>query len=544
MKFDLVLRGGTIIDGCGTPSFYADIGVKEDKITYIGRINRGLGKRELDVSGLIVSPGFIDLHSHSDLLSVHNPLMEPKVMQGITTEIVGQDGVGVAPINDDMVSIQKDLLSGWTYPDALNVDWSWNSIKDYLDTLDREGVSVNIGTLVPHGNVKQLVMGMDNREPTKGELNQMSSIIKESLDEGALGLSTGLIYLPCVFASEDELTELCQVVGEYGGIFDIHIREYSDKFLESVKEAIRIAENSHCTLHLCHFGVAGEKNWHQLEEAFSYIIEARQRGVNIVGDLHSYPAGSTSLGAAALPPKITSKGADYVINALKNPEKRFRLIKMLDGTIPSDYDNWIRYNGYDGVIISSVFSKKNKFAEGKTITEISNILNKSPAETILDLILEETIESKSPFSISCIVFWSNDDICERIIEDDFFGIGTDALLIEGNPHPRCYGTFPRVLNKFVNERQTLSLEKSIQKMTSLAARIMGIDNRGILIPGNFADIVVFDSNTIKDNATYVKPRQYSAGIEYVIVNGQIIVEQGNHTGKLPGKTIRRRWSHS
>lgn len=544
MQFDLILRGGSIIDGCGIPPFYADIGINNDRISYIGKISSGSGKRELDVSGLTISPGFIDLHSHSDLVLLHDPLMKPKVMQGITTEIVGQDGVGLAPIKENMIKIQKDLMSGWTYPEALDVDWSWRSIKEYLDTLDKNGISVNVGTLVPHGNVRQLVMGMDDREPTNGEITQMQTLIRESLNEGAIGLSTGLIYLPCAFADEDELTNLCQVVGEYGGIFDVHVRGYAHNFLDSVNEAIRIAENTESTLHLCHFGVAGRENWHKLEKAFSNISDTRQKGVNIVGDLHSYPAGSTSLGAAALPPSVTSKGADYVINFLRDPDERARIIQMLDGTIPSDYDNWIRYNGYDKVIIAGVYSEKNKFVEGKTVTEISKILDKSPADTILDLIIEDTLESKSPFSISCIVYWSNDDICARILEDDYFGVGTDALLIDGNPHPRCYGTFPRVLHNFVNQRKTITLEKAIQKMTSLAARVIGVSDRGILNPGYYADIVVFDADNIQDNATYVNPRQYSSGIKYVIVNGQVVVEEGQHTGALPGKTIRRKWANA
>ncbi|GAB3806621.1 N-acyl-D-amino-acid deacylase family protein [Virgibacillus kimchii] len=544
MQFDLILRGGSIIDGSGNPPFYADVGINKDKICYVGKIGSDLGEREIDVSGKIISPGFIDLHSHSDLALLEDPLIKPKIMQGITTEIVGQDGVGAAPINEEMIDMQKDLMSGWTYPEALNVEWTWRSITEYLDAMESKGTSINVGTLIPHGNIRQLVMGMENREPTDKEITEMQNLIKDCLDEGAMGLSTGLIYLPCAFATEEELTKLCEVVGEYGGIFDIHVRGYSHNFLDSVNEAIRIAESTESTLHLCHFGVAGKENWHKLERVFSVISEKRKQGVNIVGDLHSYPAGSTSLGAAALPPSVTSKGADFVLDFLRKTDNRARMVDMLDGTIPSNFDNWIRYNGYDGVIISGVHSEKNKFAEGKTVTEVSKLLDKSPADTILDLIIEDTLESNSPFSISCIVFWSNDDICSRILKDDYFGVGTDALLIDGNPHPRCYGTFPRVIDNFTKQRKDITLEKAIQKMTSLAARIMGVNDRGIINPGYYADIVVFDPKNIQDNARYIDPRQHSSGIKYVIVNGQIVVEDGQHTGALPGRTIRRKWAIS
>ncbi|OGD57521.1 hypothetical protein A3K78_03835 [Candidatus Bathyarchaeota archaeon RBG_13_52_12] len=519
--YDLIIKGGKIIDGSGNSWYPGDVAIKKGTIYAVGKVKKN-AHETLDVSGLIVTPGFIDAHSHSDLVLISEPESLIKIMQGITTEIVGQDGLGEAPLTDDNVDMWRRYLSGLNgNPD---LGWEWRSFGDYLKRLEAARPSVNVASLVGHGNIRLAVMGMDDRKPTAAELSKMKRLLDESLTEGGIGFSTGLIYPPCVYADSKELTELCKVVAAHRSIFVVHMRNEGNKLLDSIDEVVSVGRDSRVSVHISHFKSNGRANWGRAPQALAKVEEARKNGVDVTFDQYPYTAGSTFLGSL-LPPWAHEGGLDILLTRLRDGETRKKLASYLNHEGDEGSSNeWNR------ILITNIRTNQNKRFEGRYISEIAKELGKKPAETVLDIVLEEEN------SATMATFTMDENDVRMIMRSPLGMVCTDGIVL-GKPHPRAFGSFPRVAGHYVREG-VLRLEEAIRKMTSFTAQTHGLMDRGVLRPGLAADITIFDPEKIEDTATFENPIQYAKGIEYVIVNGKVSVKSGKHTGERAGRILR------
>lgn len=522
--FDLLLKNGTIIDGSGNPGYRGDIALRDGKIEIIGRIEEE-AVETLDIEDLTVTPGFIDTHSHSDLYLIHEPCSLPKLMQGITTEIIGQDGLGEAPIRKEHVKEWRKYLSGLNGDPPIK--WSWENFDQYLKVIEASGAAVNVASLVGHGNLRLHAMGMEDRKPSNSELKEMKRLLEKSLEYGALGMSTGLIYAPCIYAETDELTELCSIVAEYSGVFVAHMRDEGDLLLKSVDEVVKIARESGVHTHISHLKSGGRRNWGKSKEALKKLENAHYEGLQISYDQYPYTAGSTFL-SSLLPKWVHEGGVNMLLERIRVPEIRERIKEEYGELIESG-----RATGWDKVLVTYVESSDNKILEGKDLSEIANLRNQSPLDALIDLILEEeNMASMASFTMS------EDDV-RNIMRHPLGMICTDGLL-PGKPHPRAYGAFPRVLGYYVRQENVQRLEEAVRRMTSYPARVFNLGKRGYILPGYVADLVVFNPKKVSDTSTYEQPRKYPEGIEHVIVSGKLSVKEGKYTGIKNGKVIKSR----
>ncbi len=528
--FDILIKNGFIIDGSGNPWFKADIAIEEGKICKIGRISISEADEIIDASGLIVAPGFIDMHSHSDFFLLINPRSESKIRQGITTEVIGNCGFSIAPLKPDKIEIMKKEIGVL----ADEVTWDWSTFKEYINKLTRQGSSVNVAPLVGHGTLRLNVMEYENRDPTKDELDEMKALLAESLEAGAFGMSTGLIYAPGSYAKTEEIIELARVASEYGGIYTSHIRNESDKLLEAVKEAIKIGKNANIPVEISHMKSAGKQNWGKVKEALRLLKLAREESIEVTCDFYPYTAGSTGL-AACLPPWVHEGGIEEMLKKLQDPALREKIKKDIEEGIEG-WENLAKSAGWDRIVIS--YCERNKEYEGLSISEIAKIRGTNPFDAMFDLLIEEEAV------VGIILHMMSEDDMKYVMKHPLSMVGTDGEgyapygpLARGKPHPRNYGTFPRILGKYVKEEKVLTLQDAIRKMTSMPAQKLGLLDRGLIREGFWADIVIFDPLKISDKATFSNPHQYPTGIEYVIVNGVKVIEKGKHTGELPGKVL-------
>lgn len=518
---DILLRGGRVVDGTGNPWFHGDVAVKGGVIAGVGRVE-GEAETVLDVEGLVVAPGFIDTHSHSDLLLISEPLAEAKVLQGITTEVVGQDGLGEAPIEARHVKQWRRYLSGLNGdPD---VDWSWRNFGEYLDVLEEARPSVNVAALVGHGNLRLAAMGMVDRGPDSGELETMRLLLARSLEEGALGLSTGLIYAPCIYSETSELVELCKTASAHGGVFVVHMRDEGDRLIESMDEVVQIGCEARVPVHISHFKASGESNWGKSADALRRLHHAEKEGVQISFDQYPYTAGSTFL-SSLLPPWVHAGGVDELLRRLRDLPVRTRITEE-SKSARSRSPRWDRLH------CTNLRGETNAGFEGMTMKEIAKARGQSPLDALMDIVLEESNGA------TMISFTMSEDDVKRFMADPHGAVCTDGILL-GKPHPRAYGAFPRVLGRYVREG-VLGLENAVRKMTGLPAQIMGLEGRGVIRAGYKADITVFSPDTVKDTATYADPRRHPVGIVHVIVNGKLTVLDGEHTGLRAGQVHRHR----
>ena len=515
---DLVIEGGRIVDGTGKGEYLGDIAVSAGKILEVGdRV--GDGERRIDARGLVVAPGFIDSHSHSDLMLIAEPEARQKIMQGITTEIVGQDGLGEAPIREEDVENWRSYLSGLNGdPD---IDWSWRSFGEYLDAIEAARPATNVASLVGHGNLRLAAMGMNDRPPTDPELEEMKLLLRDSLRQGAYGLSTGMIYPPCVYASTEELTELCRVVSEVDGVFVIHMRNEGDALLESIEEVATIGANSGVKLHISHFKTAGKRNWGRSAQGLETIEKARETGLSITVDQYPYTAGSTFL-SARLPNWMHEGGVDAMLDRLRDPSTRDRAYAEM--TEDGSFLMW------GETIVTSVKTDANKHLEGRSLAEIAEMRGGDIVEALFELVLDESN------AVGMVSFSMSEEDVRTIIRSPIQMFCTDGIVL-GKPHPRAYGSFPRVLGRYVRDG-VLDLEEAVRKMTSLPAERFGLQGRGVLKPGAHADITIFNPETVIDTSTYEDPIRFPEGIEYVIVNGRVTVDRGVHTGERAGMVLR------
>jgi N-acyl-D-amino-acid deacylase len=521
--FDLIIKNGIIIDGTGNPWYKADIGINGDTIKRIGNLDIE-AKSIIQAEGLTITPGFIDTHSHSDLMLIAEPEAKQKIMQGVTTEIVGQDGLGEAPIREDLVHEWRKYLSGLNGdPD---IDWSWRSFGDYLNVLEMAKPSINVFSLVGHGNIRFLVMGMENRQPDTSELEEMKKLLEDSMREGAFGFSTGLIYPPCVYADTEELVELCKVTKRYNGVFVVHMRNEGDKLLESIEEVAAVGRRSNIPVHISHFKAQGRRNWDKMKEAIEKIQEARRDGLDITVDQYPYIAGSTFL-SSLLPVWVHEGGTKKMLSRLKDLKFREKIADEMSKS--GRGRDW----GWNNVLVTSVKTRANKKFEGMWLHEVAGIRGQEPVETILDIVLEEdNAATMAGFSMSEVNV-------KMVMRTPFQMVCTDGIIM-GRPHPRVYGSFPRVLGKYVREEKVLRLEEAVRKMTSLPAQRFGLLRRGVIRPGMYADIAVINPGIVKDSSTFKNPIRYPEGIIYVIVNGCLTVDKGKHTGNKAGVVIRNK----
>ncbi|MCW4035954.1 MAG: D-aminoacylase [Candidatus Bathyarchaeota archaeon] len=520
--YDLIIKSGRIVDGTGNPWYRADVALADSRISGIGNLDTR-AETVIDAEGLVVAPGFIDSHSHSDLVLMAEPEARQKIMQGVTTEAIGQDGLGEAPIRGDLVDDWRKYLSGLNGdPD---IEWGWRSFGDYLDALERAGPSTNVVALVGHGNLRLLAMGMENRSPTDSELEEMKRLLSDSMKEGAHGMSTGLIYSPCVYADTGELTELCDVVSAYGGVFVVHMRNEGDRLIESIGEVVGVGRKTCVPIHISHFKASGEKNWGKSVEALERLERAREAGVDVTADQYPYVAGSTFL-SSLLPVWMHEGGTEKMLARLETPDEREKAAAEM--TRRGRGTSW----GWGNVMVTSVKTERNRRLEGKTLEEIAGIRMQTPLDALFDIVLEEENAA------TMVGFSMSEGDVRTIMQSPCLMVCTDGIVL-GRPHPRAYGSFPRVIGRYVRGG-VLRLEEAVRKMTSLPAQRFGIHERGLLKPGMCADITIFDPNTVIDTATYEDPIRFPKGIEYVIVNGEVTVEKGAHTEMRAGKILRHR----
>jgi N-acyl-D-amino-acid deacylase len=525
-----LIENGCIVDGSGQPRFKASLVIEDEIIRTIGNIEQSSGiDRVIDAEGLIVAPGFLDTHSHSDLEVMLNPYVEAKIRQGVTTELLGQDGISMAPLPSRYISPWRKNLAGLDgESDALG--WDYETTDAYLQALEQKGVGLNESYLVPHGNIRMEAMGLGNRAPTAEELDRMRAITRREMETGAFGLSTGLIYMPCAYADTSELIELCKVVAELDGAFVVHQRSEADSILISMEEVIEIGRKSGVKIHFSHFKVCGRKNWSLIDKVLDLLDKAAAEGIRTSFDQYPYIAGSTML-SVILPPWAHDGGTDRLMDRLQNRSLRERMIRDIEQGIPG-WDNFVDFAGVDQIFVTSVKTEANRDLIGKSLAEIGELRGVAPLDAAFDLLLAEEN------AVSMVDFYGLEEHVVRCLTRPEQNVCTDGLL-GGRPHPRVYGSFPRVLGKYVREENALTLEDAIRKMTAKPAEVFGFKRRGFLKVGNFADIVVFNPETIIDKGTFVDPVQSPEGINHVLINGRVVLSAGKLAPELAGKVLRK-----
>ncbi len=525
--FDIVIKDGEIIDGTGSVGFNGDIGIKDGKIAFIGKLKEFEARLVINADGLKVSPGFIDIHSHTDADLLLNPNAESKVRQGVTTEITGQDGFSWGPLGGPEFEEKKKQFN-----DNYGEELKWFTIKDFLDDLSGRKFSVNIATMVGLGTIREFVIGLEDRVANSDEIQKMQDEVLKAIEQGAIGLSSGLEYIPGSFASTKELIEVCRVVPEQYRLYASHIRNEDNYVLEAIDEAIEIARKSNSRLQISHLKVSGKTNWWKVDEVLRKIDEAIKNGLDIHADRYPYIAYHTML-SSLLPLWVREGGTRRLLERLKSRERIYEVRQFVEKEVSNLEGEW------NGVLISSVGNEKFRAYQGKTIKQLSEEIGMDGFETTVKIIIETENQ------VMMMGFGMEETSTEKIIAHPNVMISSDAGIHAPYPpmnrkiaHPRAYGTFPRAISKYVRERKICSLEEMIRKMTSMPAEKIGLKDRGKIVEGYFADIVIFDYDKIQDKATFTEPHQYPDGIPYVIINGQVVVSNYEHTGIMSGKVIK------
>lgn len=530
-QYDTLIRNGKIVDGSGNPWFYGDVGIIGDRIAFIGHAAADVkAKRTVDATGLIVAPGFIDMLGQSETNLLIDKRAISKLTQGITTEITGE-GESVAPfVKADLVE-QKDFLEHF----HLAIDWE--SLDQYFNRLAKQGPAINLGTYVGAGQVRKKVLGQVNRAPTADELKDMEEFVGDAMLDGAMGISTALIYAPSNYAQTDELIALAKVASKYDGIYATHMRNEGDEEMQALDEAFRISREANIPVEIFHLKVSGKQNWGKMQQVVSKIEDARANGIDVTADQYPYVASATSLGAL-IPPKYHEGGSEALVARLKDPKTKEAIRQELEGG--KGYENmWRGVGGPEGVMLVSTIVPELKQYEGRTVAEVARMQNKQPFETICDLL----IQSKDGIGAAYFSMQEND--VRLAMQQPWVSVGTDygevapdGLLGESKSHPRAYGSFTRILGKYVREEHVLRLEDAIRKFTSLPAQRVRLDHRGLLREDYFADITIFNPAKVLDVATFESPNRPSVGIEYVFVNGTLALEHEKVTGQYGGRPLR------
>jgi N-acyl-D-amino-acid deacylase len=529
---DLCLSNARIVDGTGAPWFRGTVAVRNGEITAVSRESDPdiAADREVDVGGNVVAPGFIDTHSHSDLQLFEDGTLPPKVRQGITTEIIGQDGFSIAPMHREGGAAEwQDQLAGLS--GRVDHEWTWGRTSEYLDAIEDAGVAQNIGTLVGHGTVRYNVVGMDDGEPTQGELEEMQALLDEALEDGALGFSTALVIAPCSYGDTAELKALASRLEPYGRPFVAHIRSERGDIWGALDEFIDVGDDVDVPVHLSHTKLGGPPQHGKVDRMTAIFEAARDRGIDFSADQYPYTASNTTL-SYVLPPWAHADGPDKTIEYLQDDDARERIRKDIEQYRIDGWDNPGAYSGWDNIVVANVQTDANEDLEGKSIAEIAAEWDTNPVYAVCDLLAEEEL------GVSIINHFIDEGDVREILAYDHVNVITDGIF-GGSPHPRVYGAFAKVLGKYVRRENVLSLEDAVRKMTSLPARSMGLDSKGIVRPGMDADLVVLDPEVIESPATYENPKQHPKGLYHVLVDGEFVVEDEETTGATPGSAIRQ-----
>jgi len=525
--FDVVIKNGRLVNGTGNPWFKADVGIKSSKVSEIGDLGSEDANKIINANGLVVCPGFIDMHSHSEYSLLVNSKAESKIRQGVTTEVNGNCGDSPAPI-EGITAVAAEEAREY------KLDMDWSTLGEYLDRLKRQGIALNVAQLVGHGTIRTAVIGYENRPPTREELNKMKKLVAQAMEDGAFGMSTGLYYSPGSFASTEEVIELCRVVAKYGGIYTSHMRGEGDPLIEAVAEAIQIGEKANVPVEISHHKACGIENWGKVKKTLRMMEEARSRCVDVSCDVYPYEACGADF-VSMIPTWAHEGGVDKLRERLKDLKNRERIKKeMLEG-LPG-WESTIKQSGWGRIKVIGWEGRKE--FEGKTLAEIAELRGLDPFDLTFDLVINKE-------SIELVDLSMSEEDVRTVLKHPLSMIGSDGwalapygVLSESKTHPRSYGTFPRILGKYVREEEVLSLAEAIRKMTSLPAQKLGLRDRGMIREGTWADLVVFNPKTVIDKATYEDPHCYPQGIEYVLVNGEIVIEEREHTSALPGKALR------
>jgi N-acyl-D-amino-acid deacylase len=530
-QFDIVITNGHIIDGTGSPWYSGDIGIREGKIASIGNLSESPRNRTIDAHGMVVAPGFIDMLGQSELTIMVEPRLPSKIYQGITTEITGE-GESIAPMNDALLRADQEEY------DHYHVRVDWRTFREYFSRIEKQGMGINLASYVGATRVRRMVLGDNDVQPTAAQLEQMKEIVRQAMRDGAVGVSTSLEYAPAPYAKTEELIALAAEASKFGGIYATHMRNEGTGILPAIDEAVRIGREAHIPVEIWHFKVGGKPSWGHMPEAIAKVNAARAEGLDVSADTYAYTAWFNDF-SAFIPAWAHDGGNAKLIERLKDPAMRARIRK--DMLTPSDqWDNeWQEIPGPEAVLVGVVHNPELLPLQGKTLAEIAKTWNKDPMDALFDLLIQDhAMTSVAVFgmaepdvSLSLLQPWV-------AVDNDSSGTSPDGILGQEHPHPRAYGTFPRILRKYVREEHKLTLEDAIRKFTALPAQRMRLTDRGILKAGMFADIVIFDPATIRDVATFEKPNQLSEGMNYVLVNGVTVIDQSKMTGTLPGKVLR------
>jgi dihydroorotase/N-acyl-D-amino-acid deacylase len=527
--FDVVFSGGTVVDGGGGIPYQADVAVEGNKIAAIGDLKGSAASRRIDAAGMVVAPGFIDSHCHSELSLLADPTAESKLRQGVTTEMLGNCGWSAFPFEESSGGVLRELSRPiFGNPE---IDWSWSDLAGYFDRLQRQGTAVNVATLVGHGNVRAAVLGLEDRPPTARELEAMMAEVQKAMDQGAFGISSGLAYPPGVYASGAELAELATVSGRAGGLYATHLRDQVDGLVESVQEALEIGRQSRAQVLISHHKSVGSRNYGKVQESLKLLDLAREEGLETSSDIYPYLAGSSSM-VMLFPPWVLTGGPEATLARLRDPTGRARMARDFEIGLPG-WENRIAAVGWGSVVISHLGSEKSRPLTGLTVEAAAARLGKPTLDFVCDLLVEESLDVGDVMVNSC------EDDLRAVLTHPSTVVGSDGLDVGDTPHPRQYGTFPRILARYVREEPVLTLESAVHKMTGRTAALFGLAGLGHLRNGYQADVVVFDPATVSDIATYEDPRRFPVGIEYVMVRGVLSVADGRLTGDLGGQVRRR-----
>jgi N-acyl-D-amino-acid deacylase len=529
-EFDLVIANGHIIDGTGSPWYAGDLGVKAGHVAAIGNLSKATRKQTIDAHGMIVAPGFIDMLGQSELSVLVEPRLPSKIFQGITTEITGE-GNSIAPLNDAILEEAQPAL------DHYQIKGDWRTFRDYFARVEKQGIGINMGHYIGATTVREMVIGYGNRQPTADELKKMQGLVAESMEQGALGLSTSLQYPPAPYAHTDELIALATTASQYGGVYSTHMRSEGNAEMAALEETFRIGEQAHIPIEIFHLKVSGRSNWGKAPQVIASIEAARARGIDVAADTYAYTAWENSF-SAFIPPWAHDGGTAALIARLKDPATRARIRK--DMLTPSmEWDNeWLAIKGPQDILITAVVNQDLAGYQGKRVSEIAQAWHEDPIDTICDFLIKDLAAT------SVAVFGMDEPDVRLILKQPWVSIDNDAqgASIEGilggeHPHPRAYATFPRILHKYVRDEHLLSLSDAIRKFSALPAQREHLIDRGVLKQGMWADVVVFDAATIHEVASYEDPNRLSIGMQYVLVNGVPVISSGKMTGALPGQIL-------
>ena len=527
--FDVLIKGGTVYDGTGRAPRRADVAIKGDRIVAVGDLAKARARSVVDARGLAVAPGFINMLSHSETSLIVDGRSMSELKQGVTTQIFGESSMG--PLSDEMkrrrLAAQGDM----------KFDIPWTTLGEYLTWLEKRGVSQNFASFIGAATLREYVIGLEDRPPSPAQLEKMRELARREMEAGALGVTTALIYPPAFFAKTDELIELCKVAAKYKGKYTAHIRSEANQLVEAVQETIRIGREAGLPVEIYHLKASGQSNWPKMDQVIAMIEEARRQGLKITADMYMYPAGGTGLDAS-MPPWVFDGGPEAAYRRMQDPDTRKKIADAIR-TPTNEWENLYYLAGSpDRLLLAGFKSEALKPLTGKTLGEVAKMRAKDPVETIMDLVLEDRSR------VGTIYFLMNEENIKKQIGRPWVSFGSDAAsmapegaFLKSSTHPRAYGNFARLLGKYVREEKVITLQEAIRRLTGLPAANLGLDHRGFLKPGMFADVVVFDPAMIADRATFENPHQYSVGVKHVFVNGAQVLKDGEHTGAKPGKAL-------